>query len=206
MPAIAVLVATGFAIRSKIGGQHLDSDAREIAIAAGANNPDTLYDYAFDQEIMAENLTREKWRTIWTSLIQPRLAPFDKRGSVQVALYADGTEGVATLPVSDSAGHKWEIDVNLWGTDNRGRMLLNGYLMSSWVFEYAISKGDNSFAGIWAAKLKGLRHDRPFLEKLGIHSWVMLDPKHGGVKTESFDQIEARLIQTNEVATSGAFK
>ena len=206
LPAIAAIIATAVFVWSRLSVEHLDAEARDLASAAASNKPDLLYDHAFEREIEAEHLTRDNWRSIWNTLIQPRLAKFKSHGQMQTALYGDGSEGVASLPVSDAAGHKWEIDVNLWGTDDRGRLLLNGYLMASWVFEYAISKGDNTFAGIWTAKLKGLRHDRASLERLGMRAWVILDPKHGGVRVESLDTLDARLAKTIAVAKSGSYR
>ncbi|MBS1717709.1 MAG: hypothetical protein JSS72_08255 [Armatimonadetes bacterium] len=151
----------------------LEKAATRGLMAKETGDGKVLYDLCFPQEKQRLDLTPAKISQIYRDLVLPRFAMFKKVGEPDVSINSSHDQAFASQKYMDAQGHTIDMDCNPFYAPGGGYDDPMQGLSEAWILEYQVAKGIPGTTRSWyAAQAQGLRHDRAYLERLGVNGLV----------------------------------
>lgn len=171
----------------------VDNLARQLVTAAYRGDIHAMYAWELEAEKQANSMNEEKFKRFWNEIVRPRLAKLHVTGPPQVELVSAGDEGVASLPLADDGGHRYDLSVSVWQTEKGPRVAYTSYLPAAWHIEGIVLPGQPwTPANYHIAFIDGFDKDRQRLADIGINYFVSFNPRDGTFVRTSLDVARAR--------------
>lgn len=186
---------------------NLAVEARRVFDAELAGDGATLFDYAFPEEINANELTPERLAELYHRLILPRLG--DRSGWQPTSVSANGSRGSAVRSVFSPTGGSVDFAGDVYLVDSGVKSPVTQKLLVAWQKEYFDRHAPANMAyDRIDAILEGYRNDRKALAELGVKALCDVDYLHGKVNLIDVDRIEDqysnwRRLLEEQVTTKG---
>jgi hypothetical protein len=187
MPFLAVVVVSAlFVVWSRLSAENPEQEARDLLEAQLKGDSDRIFDAALPEEIAKAHLTREGFRLIWSQLIAPRISRFHPAGPIESQL--NSGQGVASVPLIDDQGHRWEMTSMVWPFEGKGKTLALESLVTAWHLD-AIAQGKTSAADRVQASKNGATRDDQVLRSSRALGIVRMDRVRGTFNLLTWEEI-----------------
>ena len=166
--AIAVAIAT-------LLPRGLEADTRRVANGLVRADFSSLYDHAFEAEIDALDLDRDRARNFWEWIVAPRLERMGEMTPAMTPATASQLNAVALVADDPNDG---TIAVLVSGTDDGGRLLFVWEMLTlAWRCQFFIDNGylPATDAERRQAYVAGYEADLDKIQQLGLEQIAVLD-------------------------------